>query len=110
MTKEVEVGQAVTHNRSRELRNLLIGYGIALVLTLLAFGTVVLDFPRTLAVVIILVLGFIQVIMQMWYFLHLDLEKSHRDDLQLATFTSILGATMFLGTLWIIFNQMKLMG
>lgn len=98
-------------DHGQERRDYVLGYGLALALTLAAFAIVVFDVAsRGTALLAIAALGVVQLIVQFRYFLHIDLQKSHRDDLQLILFTGLLGIIMVGGTIWIIFNQMKLMG
>lgn len=98
-------------DHGQERRDYLLGYGFALALTLAAFAIVAFDVaPRAEALLAIAVLGVVQLAVQFRYFLHIDLRKSHRDDLQLILFTGLLAAIMVAGTIWIIFNQMKMMG
>ena len=50
-------------------------------------------------------LALLQIVAHFRYFLHIDLQKSHRDDLQLILFTGLIIGLMVAGSLWIIFNQ-----
>jgi len=53
------------------------------------------------------VLGFlalVQVVVHLRFFLHIDLGKSHRDDLMLILFTSLILLLIVAGTLWILWD------
>ena len=112
MSENQDIQSPETHeDHAKERRDYLLGYGLALALTLFAFAIVAFDLAsRSTALLTIAGLGVVQLIVQFRYFLHIDLQKSHRDDLQLIPFTGLLATIMVGGTIWIIFNQMKMMG
>lgn len=97
--------------RARETRTYLIGFGLALALTLCAFAFVVWPvaaFGGTFA--IILALALVQVIVQFRCFLHISLARSARADLLLVLFAALIVTLMVSGTLVIIFNlRMRMM-
>lgn len=89
----------------RELRSYLIGYGLALALTLMPFALVTwggmsqsatLSFLGTSALV--------QVAVHLHFFLHIDLSRQKREDLQLILFSLLLLIIMAVGTIWIMRN------
>ncbi len=95
-----------TGDRARERRRYLIGGVLALGLTLASFATVYFSgavpggpWPAISA------LAVAQIIVHFRYFLHIDLQKSHRDDLHLILFTTLIVLLMVGGTIWILFNQ-----
>lgn len=91
--------------RGRETRTYLVGYGLALALTLVAFAAVVwpiATFPGTFA--IILVLALVQIIVQFRCFLHISLAKSARHDLLLVLFAALIVTLMVSGTFVVLFN------
>jgi len=91
--------------RRLEASTYLIGYVLALVLTLGAFAAVkwpVTSPGKTLA--IILGLALVQMIVQFRCFLHVRLTKSSRPDLLLVLFSSLIITLMVSGTLVILFN------
>jgi cytochrome o ubiquinol oxidase operon protein cyoD len=61
-----------------------------------------MDPGTTLAIVF--ALGLLQIIGHFRFFLHIDLRKSARDDLQLILFSSLITLLMVGGTLVILFN------
>ena len=90
----------------REQRSYLIGGVLSLLLTLAAFGVVwagILSGGTEL--LIVAGLGALQMVVQFRFFLHLDLRRSHRDDLHLVLFTVLIVSLMVGGSLWILFNQ-----
>jgi cytochrome o ubiquinol oxidase subunit IV len=91
--------------RSRELRSYLIGFGLAVVLTAIAFGAVLVgDSSRITVLWIVAVTAVVQVVVHFRFFLHIDLSKSNRDDLQLILFSFLILTLMVAGTIWILAN------
>lgn len=88
-----------------EARLYLAGFGLALTLTLIPFGLVHwrLMQGRALAITIA-VLAVAQIVVHLRYFLHINLSRQKREDLQLILFTVLLLAIMAFGTLWIMGN------
>ncbi|MBW4332006.1 cytochrome C oxidase subunit IV family protein [Stakelama sp. CBK3Z-3] len=89
----------------RELRGYAIGFASALALTCAAFATVHFDLaPAGTTIGIVFALGLIQLNVHFRFFLHIDLKKSARDDLQLILFSTLITLLMVGGTLIILFN------
>ncbi len=88
----------------RALASYAIGLLLALALTGAAFACVAwrVAAPHTLAVVF--ALGLVQILVHFRCFLHIDLRKSARADLQLILFSSLIIALMVAGTLVILLN------
>jgi cytochrome o ubiquinol oxidase operon protein cyoD len=91
--------------RRGERRSYIIGFLFAILLTCAAFAIVAwrLMDPAT-ALAIVFALGLLQIIGHFRFFLHIDLRKSARDDLQLILFSSLITLLMVGGTLVILFN------
>ncbi|SHI30937.1 cytochrome o ubiquinol oxidase subunit IV [Wenxinia saemankumensis] len=104
MTKGIPVSE--DEGLRAELRSYAIGGILSLALTGAAFWLVA---SRALSLrTTLLVLGglaIVQIAAQLRFFLHIDLRKSHRDDLQLILFTALIIGLMIGGTIWILFNQ-----
>lgn len=97
-------------SRRRELRSYVLGFAFAALLTGGAFALVAMhDLPRSDTLVAIAVLALLQTIVHFHFFLHIDLKKSHRDDLQLILFTCLIVALMVGGTVWILASQFNRM-
>ena len=93
------------NDKRRDLRSYAIGYALALALTGAAFALV--RWPgfasgTTLAMVFALALA--QAIVHFRYFLHVTLEKSSRDDLQLILLSILIVTLMVSGTLVLLLN------
>lgn len=92
--------------RDVERRRYFWGGAVTVVLTLAAFTLVwlkVLDRPETLIAISALALA--QIAAHFYFFMHIDLWKSHRDDLLLILFTGLIVLLMVGGTIWILFDQ-----
>ncbi len=90
---------------SQAIRAYGLGYGFAIGLTGLAFAaTAWHPFDRTTTVAIVFGLGLLQMLVHFRAFLHIDLKRSSRDDLQLILFSVVIIALMVGGTLVILFN------
>lgn len=88
-----------------EILSHAIGYGLALALTGAAFAIVhwpSFAYATTLAIVFGLAL--VQMVVHFRFFLHISLQKSARDDLQLILFSTLIVILMVSGTLVILFN------
>ncbi len=82
-----------------------IGYVVALALTAAAFAIVHWpNFVSTTTLSIVLVLAVVQMGVHFRFFLHIGLQKSARDNLQLILFSTLLVILMVSGTLVILFN------
>ena len=89
----------------RETLAYMAGYGVALLLTLAAFGTVYFRLlAGRAAFFAVLGIGFMQTLVHFRCFLHIDLQRSARADLMLLLFSSLIVALMAGGTLVVLFN------
>lgn len=89
----------------QDLRSYLKGLALALVLTVIPFSLVAWAGASTSVVLsVIAVCALIQAIVHFRFFLHIDLTRQKREDLQLILFSSLLLAIMIGGTIWIMSN------
>lgn len=89
----------------RELRSYVIGLAAALVLTAVSFALVAYPgLPRLAALAVIGTLAFLQIAVHFRFFLHVDLSRQKREDLQLILFSGLILAIMASGTIWIMAN------
>jgi cytochrome o ubiquinol oxidase operon protein cyoD len=92
--------------RKQEQRSYLLGLIFSIMLTLAAFGLVWSgDMTGGVRIITLAALALVQMAVQLRFFLHIDLKKSHRDDLQLILFTMLILSLMVGGTLLILTNQ-----
>lgn len=103
MNGEPTTGGAV-ETYEKDFRSYCIGGALALVLTAIAFALVAFEIlPAFERLVAIALLAVVQIAVHFRYFLHISWH-SHRDDLQLVLFTSLILFLMVGGTIWILFN------
>lgn len=108
MNNDVPAGMPASEyeNEAGERLSYLIGLVLALLLTGGAFTLVwmkLLSGGQALAALGLL--AFIQVLVHLRCFLHIDLARSHRDDLKLMLFTTLILLLMVSGTIWILYDQ-----
>lgn len=92
--------------RRTETRRYVIGAALTVALTLAAFGIVAADLlARSGTILAVAALAAVQIVVHFRYFLHIDLKRSHRDDLLLILFTGLIITLMVAGSLWILYDQ-----
>ena len=92
--------------REATLRSYLTGFALALVLTVIPFGLVVIGagLPRSLIVSGILLAAIAQVLVHLYYFLHLNGSAGERWNLLVILFTTQILVILAGGTVWIMVN------
>lgn len=108
MSDEVPSGMPASEyeGAARERRSYLVGLALALLLTAAAFALVWLKLLSGGAALGVLgLLALVQAIVHLRFFLHIDLARSHRDDLKLILFTTLILLVMVSGTIWILYDQ-----
>ena len=90
----------------RELRSYVFGLASASLLTVFSFVVVAAHlFPVVTTLWCLAAFAIVQVVCHFRFFLHIDLSKSKRDDLQLILFSTLIVILMVGGTIWILSNQ-----
>ena len=80
----------------------LLGFGLAILLTLVSFGIVAFKIGSTnLAVIGLIVAAVIQMLVHLHYFLHLDRSKEMRWNFIAIVFTAIILFIFVAGTVWV---------
>lgn len=88
---------------SRELRQYLWGYGLALCLTLVPFGLVNWSLLERYGLYVAIgACALVQIVIHFRCFLHIDPPRQNTDDLHLILFSSLLLFFMIAGTIWIL--------
>ena len=86
----------------RELRTYLIGFGLALVLTVVPFAMIVLGgMGGGVTLAVVGALAIVQVVVHLRFFMGLDLSERKREDLDLILFSTLVLLIIVLGTVWI---------
>ncbi len=93
------------------VKSYLLGFVLSLVLTLLPFWMVLHgDFSRGLTLVAIYVAAVVQILVQLYFFLHLNRSSSARWNRQALIFTALIILLFLGGTLWVMFDlNMRMM-
>jgi len=106
-----KVRQPVTEAR-RELRSYIVGFALAMLLTVAAFGLSAFKLLSGGALMAAIgLLALVQVTVHFRFFLHIDLSRQKREDLQLILFSGLLILIMVAGSLWILANlDSRMMG
>lgn len=92
-------------NYQHEVRGYLTGFGLALLLTLVPFALIVWGgFGSVTTFVVLAGCALAQFVVQLRFFLHIDLRRQKREDLQLILFSILLLVIMAGGTIWIVGN------
>jgi cytochrome o ubiquinol oxidase subunit IV len=94
-----------------DLRKYLIGFGLAVALTFGPFALVIWGgLPAGQTMVIVGACALVQMAVHLRFFLHIDLSRQKREDLQLILFSVLLLLIMAVGTIWIMGNlSMRMM-
>jgi cytochrome o ubiquinol oxidase operon protein cyoD len=89
-----------------DLRGYQIGFALAAILTIVPFALVAAGTLSTMAVLwVIGVLGLVQIVVHVRYFLHVDLSPEKREEFSLMVFSGSMLVVMIAGMLWILFNM-----
>jgi len=91
-------------DKAHETRSYLVGTGLSLILTAIAFAVVLVDSDRSVAIVVIGFAAVLQIMVQLRCFLHIGFSRQQREDMQLILFSLLLLAIMAGGTIWILEN------
>ena len=97
--------QTTTSHSGPSLRGYLTGFVLALVLTLIPFGLVAADaLPRSTALIVIAIAALLQVLVHLYFFLHLNLSTTPRENILAIAFAAVLIFIMVGGSLWIMLD------
>ncbi|WP_295460689.1 cytochrome-c oxidase [uncultured Pseudomonas sp.] len=84
----------------RELASYVIGLALAVTLSLIPISLVLFPtWPRGTTLALVFGLGLLQILVHLRCFLHVSLGRSHRHDLYLLLFTSLILVLMVVGSL-----------
>lgn len=80
----------------------LVGFGLAVVLTIISFGLAAINsLPRTLVLVGLFLAAILQMLVHLHYFLHLDRSSKQRWNLITFTFSLLLIIIFVGGSIWV---------
>ncbi|HET7314764.1 cytochrome o ubiquinol oxidase subunit IV [Salinisphaera sp.] len=82
-----------------------VGFILAIVLTVIPFAIVGFGWlPRTGALIAVGVAAVIQILVHLYFFLHLDVSREHRANAMTGVFTALIMAILVGGTMWLFYN------
>ncbi len=94
-----------TVSGGHSLKNYLIGFVLAVILTAIPFALVAMGaLPRVTMFFVIAVAAVVQVFVHLRYFLNLSLKETPRENILALAFACVLVFLMVGGTMWIMFN------
>lgn len=99
-----------THNENMgaahiSTKNYIIGFILAVVLTIVSFGLVMTDaVSKTVAVIGLFAAAVLQMLVHLHYFLHLDRSSEQRWNVIALAFTAILLFIFVAGTIWVMYT------
>ncbi|TYC64058.1 cytochrome o ubiquinol oxidase subunit IV [Stappia sp. BW2] len=96
--------------RAHDLRMYFTGFIAAVILTALSFLTAILQpFGSVGIFASLAVLAAVQIAVHFRFFLHIDVSRQKREELQLILFTGLIILIMVAGTVWVLGNLMTRM-
>ena len=104
MSPQKQQGRAEAYRH--DLRGYQTGFALAAILTIVPFALVAAGALSMMAALwTIGILGLVQIVVHVRFFLHVDLSREKREELYLMIFSGSLLAVMIAGMLWILFNM-----
>jgi cytochrome o ubiquinol oxidase operon protein cyoD len=86
-------------------RSYLVGFALALALTVVPFAVVYWSLlPVSAAITVIALAAIVQIVVQLRYFLHIDFRQTPRENIMALLFAGFLILVMVGGSLWIMFD------
>ena len=95
-----------SHNASHgSVKSYAIGFILSVILTIIPFGLVMYPtLPKATTLAIVLLFAVIQVVVHLYYFLHLDRSQAQRNNVIAFVFTAIVILLLVGLSLWIMFS------
>ncbi|MBV6287594.1 cytochrome o ubiquinol oxidase subunit IV [Pseudomonas aegrilactucae] len=101
---------ANAHNEHAEgnhgsVKSYAIGFVLSVILTLIPFGLVMYPtLPKDMTILIVVAFAVIQIVVHLYYFLHLDRSPEQRENVSAFLFTGLVIALLVGLSLWIMFS------
>ncbi len=96
-----------THSEGHSggLKSYMIGFVMAVILTVIPFAMVMSGaFSKSATVIVISVLAAVQMLVHIVYFLHLDRSPGQRSNVQAGLFAVLMIGIVIVGSLWVMHN------
>ena len=88
------------------LKSYLIGFFMAVILTVIPFAMVMSGaFSKGVTVIVISVMAAVQMLVHMVYFLHMDRTPEQRSNVQVGLFSLLIIGIVIVGSLWVLHNM-----
>lgn len=98
--------QAQHNNNHGTLKSYIIGFILSIILTVIPYQIVVShSMPVDKVALSIVAIGIIQLLVQLVFFLHLNLKKDGRENLLAFLFTFLIIGILVVGSLWIMYSM-----
>ncbi len=83
----------------------VVGFALAMILTLVSFGIAIAGVtPKYIAVIGLVIAAVLQILVHLHYFLHLDRSKDNMWNMVSIVFTALIVLVFIAGTVWVIFT------
>ena len=100
--KNIGVDETVAHN---SIKGYMVGFVLSIILTAIPFGLVMYpSLARETIVAIILTMAIVQVVVHVYYFLHLDSSHEERWNVSAFVFTILIAAIVVGGSVWVMYH------
>src|SRR4051812_20401425 len=100
--KNIGVDDTVSHN---SIKGYMVGFVLSIVLTAIPFGLVMFPgFPRETIVAAVLLMAIVQVVVHVYFFLHLDASIEERWNVAAFVFTMLITFILVSGSVWIMYH------
>lgn len=88
------------------VKSYTVGFILSVILTVIPFALIMMGaLPRSAAILVISALAVVQILVQIFYFLHIDFSKRERWNLGSLVFTAFIVGIVIVGSLWIMFHM-----
>ncbi|MDD0975216.1 cytochrome o ubiquinol oxidase subunit IV [Pseudomonas fontis] len=100
---------ANAHNHAEashgSVKSYAIGFILSVILTVIPFGLVMYpSLPKDMTILIVVAFAVIQIVVHLYYFLHLDTSPAQRSNVSAGLFTAVVIALLVGLSLWIMFS------
>ncbi|MFT3996084.1 MAG: cytochrome o ubiquinol oxidase subunit IV [Asticcacaulis sp.] len=105
-TDKLNHGHGHDHGPSHgSVKSYLIGFVLSVILTAIPFALTMLKIlPASSLIPVILILGVVQILVHLHYFLHMDTSSSQIWNNAAFVFTVIIVGILIIGTIWVMFH------
>jgi cytochrome o ubiquinol oxidase operon protein cyoD len=103
--KNIGVDETVAHN---SLKGYMVGFVLSVILTAIPFAMVMHQgFARETIIAAIAVMAVVQVVVHVFYFLHLDASIEERWNVAAFVFTILITVLVVIGSIWIMYHAVS---